>query len=87
MYSEKYDKLYVKSDEEMSAYIHKTGAKYKGQTKDGFMQGRGVMKWLDGSRYEGYWDKDKATGHGRMIIIGKYQNQSSISHIKIYLES
>ena len=34
-------------------------------------QGRGSMKWIDGSKYEGYWSNDKADGHGRLIMIGK----------------
>jgi len=29
--------------------------------------GKGVMIWLDGSRYDGYWNSDKTHGKGRLI--------------------
>ena len=29
--------------------------------------GRGIQKWTDGSRYEGYWKEDKANIKGKLI--------------------
>ena len=28
--------------------------------------GRGIQVWIDGSRYEGYWMKDKANKRGKL---------------------
>jgi hypothetical protein len=28
--------------------------------------GRGIQVWIDGSRYEGYWMKDKASKRGKL---------------------
>ena len=38
-------------------------------------QGRGVQIWQDGSKYEGFWESDKANGFGRLIHAngGMYQ--------------
>ena len=60
----------MKSAEITKSYILKSGAKYKGQFEGHIKQGRGTMKWIDGSRYDGYWSNDKANGHGRLIMIG-----------------
>lgn len=29
--------------------------------------GRGIQIWIDGSRYEGYWRRDKANIKGKLI--------------------
>ena len=29
--------------------------------------GRGIQSWIDGSQYEGYWQKDKANVLGKLI--------------------
>jgi hypothetical protein len=44
------------------------GKQYKGQwnKKTGERDGVGIQFWPDGSKYEGMWRKDKATGKGRM---------------------
>ena len=45
-----------------------TGAVYTGEWNSlGERHGRGVQIWSDGSRYEGYWENDKANGRGRLI--------------------
>ena len=54
------------------------GAKYDGEwyylisnsfriTNTDIRDGRGIQIWPDGSRYEGYWSKNKASGKGRLI--------------------
>ena len=30
-------------------------------------QGRGMLIWKDGSKYEGYWKNDMTDGKGRLI--------------------
>ena len=46
----------------------KDGAKYTGQMIDGNVRdGKGVLIWPDGSRYDGYWKDDRANGRGRLI--------------------
>ena len=67
----KYDDLYVKSNEVNKSYSLKSSTKYTGQFSGHRKQGRGTLKWIDGSRYDGYWSNDKANGHGRLIIISK----------------
>lgn len=29
--------------------------------------GRGIQVWMDGSKYEGYWKRDKANVRGKLI--------------------
>ena len=36
----------------------------KNDTKSGY----GLQVWPDGSKYEGFWDNDQATGFGRFIL-------------------
>ena len=37
-------------------------------TRDGnFRHGRGIQIWSDGSRYEGYWQNDKANVKGKLV--------------------
>ena len=40
------------------------GAKYEGEWLKGLeiRDGRGVQIWADGSRYEGYWRNNRASG-------------------------
>ena len=46
-----------------------TNGKYTGdlkELKNGEMRhGKGVMKWADGSSYDGEWNQDKMTGQGK----------------------
>lgn len=65
----------------MEAHILKTGAKYKGQWLNNKKQGRGVMTWPDGSRFDGYWSKDQANGHGRMIIVETTKDLRVITNV------
>ena len=32
-----------------------------------FRHGRGITIWNDGSRYEGYWENNKANGKGKLV--------------------
>lgn len=47
------------------------GSKYEGEwlktSGEEVRDGRGVLIWLDGSRYEGYWRDNQANGRGRLI--------------------
>ena len=44
------------------------GGIYFGQWSDrGMRHGRGILKWSDGSKFEGNWKDDKANGKGRLI--------------------
>jgi len=45
------------------------GARYKGEWIAGSQtrQGFGVQIWSDGSKYEGWWQDNKANGLGRLI--------------------
>jgi hypothetical protein len=44
------------------------GAIYIGEwNQKGERHGKGVQIWNDGSKYEGYWRRDKANGKGRLI--------------------
>jgi hypothetical protein len=44
------------------------GAIYTGEWNDaGERHGKGSQTWQDGSKYEGYWQHDKANGKGRLI--------------------
>ena len=49
--------------------MRENDAKYTGElnrmTQE--REGKGVQIWSDGSRYEGFWLKDKANGRGRLI--------------------
>jgi hypothetical protein len=36
-------------------------------TESNQRHGRGIQIWVDGSRYEGYWKKDKANVRGKLI--------------------
>ena len=67
----KYDEKYVNSTKFVTAYILRSATKYKGQWSGHVKQGRGTLKWTDGSRYDGYWFNDMANGHGRLIMIGR----------------
>lgn len=49
-------------------FLVKDGAKYSGQVVDeNVREGKGVLIWPDGSRYDGYWKDDRANGRGRLI--------------------
>ena len=41
-----------------------TGAKYIGEWKGGFRNGKGTMIWKDGAKYEGEWVLGRANGQG-----------------------
>lgn len=45
------------------------GAKYQGEWIKGseVRQGKGIQIWSDGSKYEGWWQNNKANGKGRLI--------------------
>ena len=45
----------------------KTG-KYTGEVKGEAREGRGVMEWSTGERYEGGWEKNKPEGYGRKYM-------------------
>ena len=48
-----------------------------------FRHGRGITIWNDGSRYEGYWENNKANGKGKLvhsdgdIYEGEWKNDKS----------
>ena len=44
------------------------GSVYSGEVVgDNVREGRVMVIWSDGSRYDGYWREDKANGRGRLI--------------------
>lgn len=44
------------------------GAVYIGEWNDTLERhGKGTQVWCDGSKYEGYWKRDRANGKGRLI--------------------
>ena len=55
--------------EHVADLMRENDAKYTGElnrmTQE--REGKGVQIWSDGSRYEGFWLKDKANGRGRLI--------------------
>ncbi|CAI2367031.1 unnamed protein product [Moneuplotes crassus] len=70
-YDKKFDDLYVKSDNVDTIISKTSGSTYIGGIHQDQKQGRGTFRWRNGSIYEGYWDSNKATGPGRMIIVMK----------------
>lgn len=63
----------VKLEKRPLKQISKVGATYEGQWIVGkdTRQGKGVLVWPDGSRYEGFWIDNQAWGHGRLIHADK----------------
>ena len=50
-------------------YIFSNGAVYYGQwnSLSGRREGIGLQLWIDGFRYEGFWEGGRINGRGRMI--------------------
>jgi hypothetical protein len=45
--------------------VHRDGAVYEGEWKDDQQHGYGVEKWVDESKYEGYYVMGKKHGQGK----------------------
>ena len=61
---------------------------YEGSFENGIRQGKGIMHYPDGSRYEGEFNADKKEGHGIMdwgtekVIFVNMNNGSSRGNSK-----
>lgn len=52
------------------AKVLKDLSKYIGnwrRDKQGIREGKGIMTWIDGSVYNGWWKNNMRFGHGRLI--------------------
>ena len=47
-----------------------TGDVYDGEWVDGVIEGKGVMVYADGARYEGSWKGDVRSGQVRLRVEG-----------------
>ena len=72
-------------------YNNSDRIKYIGQVLNGVPEGKGIMYWDNGDRYEGEWKNDKKEGKGIYYYnngdreMGDYSNGERIGkHVKLY---
>ena len=75
----------------MKQEIKYSNGKYIGQVVNGIREGKGILYWNDGDRYEGEWRNDKKEGKGIYYFanngdrrMGDYLNDKKIGkHVRL----